>query len=273
MLASSVMDYHLYSLRMRASRKGKHVSGAERIVTGGQILPTSNNLIARAFNLSGNVPTEVHFIAEQIDPEHISYMALPNVTTWNVSSWQQGRSAAAKLLEHSGIGQSVISQAFKLLTNGPSPSGGVMRGAVLLDAITGQRLETDLSRGIRVSRMDLAPEYSERIKAQLSHFGLAHHRTLEALILAGKVVGAPGLLAELCWSDDPEYQVGYVSDGKNGYQRISMLKPVGDPMGGRVFFVNRAANSRIDTLVSYLENQVVLFNQLGTVHPPKNWIS
>ena len=80
------------------------------------------------------------------------------------------------------------------------------------------------------------------------------------------------MLAELCWSDDPEYQAGYVADSKHGYQRITMLKPIGDPMGGRVFFVNRAS-SCLESLVSYLENQVVLFNQLGTVHPSKTWIS
>ena len=145
-----------------------------------------------------------------------------------------------------------------------------MRGAVIMDATTGERLETDLSRGVRVSRMDLAPECRTELERKLASAGLDHYRVLEALVLAGKVLSAPGIVAELCWSDDPNYTTGYVADLHGGYQRITALKSVGDSLGGRVFFINPAAVS-IDELVDYLEYQPVLFDGSGdcrTIHKP-----
>ena len=45
----------------------------------------------------------------------------------------------------------------------------------------------------------------------------------EALVLASKVQSAEGIVGELCWSDDPDYTVGYVAC--NGiYHRIPNMK-------------------------------------------------
>ena len=56
----------------------------------------------------------------------------------------------------------------------------------------------------------------------------------EALVLATKVQSCPGIVGELCWSDDPDYTVGYVAC--NGiYHRIPNMKEMGNPIGGRVF--------------------------------------
>ena len=92
----------------------------------------------------------------------------------------------------------------------------------------------------------------------------------EALVLAGKVLHAPGIVAELCWSDDPAYVVGYVAAPQFGYRRITRLKAPGDGRGGRALFV-RTTEWDQDDFVAYLEQQAVLFDALGTIEPPQPW--
>ena len=76
------------------------------------------------------------------------------------------------------------------------------RGALLVDAHSFTRLEKDPERGVRASCMDFQGTY--RSVSKKEHF-------LEALILASKVAHAPGICAELCVSDDPDYVTGYVA--------------------------------------------------------------
>ena len=90
------------------------------------------------------------------------------------------------------------------------------------------------------------------------------------MILSGKVLNAPGIVAELCWSDAPDYVTGYVAAPQCGYQRISQLKAAGDKRGGRVFFVDRTKVT-VTVLVDYLERQPVLFDAAGTIAPLKKW--
>jgi 6-carboxyhexanoate--CoA ligase len=137
-----------------------------------------------------------------------------------------------------------------------------MRGAIIMDAQSGERLEPDQERGIRASRFDWSEDASERIKRNLETAGLAHHRTREALALATKVAHAPGMVAELCWSDDPDYTAGYAASTGLGYVRFPCLKQSGDPKGGRVFFVNREIVN-MDALISYLETDAVLITEIG----------
>jgi len=145
-----------------------------------------------------------------------------------------------------------------------------MRGAVIMNALTGERLESDRARGVRASRMDVANECRPDIEARLSRAGLGHRRVLEALVLAGKVLSAPGIVAELCWSDDPDYLAGYVADPVHGYQRISLLKPADDYHGGRIFFVKPGILS-IAEITNYLERQPLLFDRLGKISLPVRW--
>jgi 6-carboxyhexanoate--CoA ligase len=80
-------------------------------------------------------------------------------------------------------------------------------------------------------------------------------RVKEALVLATKVIEHPATVAELCWSDDPEYITGYVASKKLGYQRITKLKEYGDERGCRIFFVNGLTD--LPAYIHYLEKQPV----------------
>jgi 6-carboxyhexanoate--CoA ligase len=118
--------------------------------------------------------------------------------------------------------------------------------------------------------MDLVPAARDRMLAVLARAGLDHHRVAEALVLAGKVLHAPGIVAELCWSDDPAYVTGYVADPAHGYQRITRMKAPGDACGGRALFVRPDACD-LAVLVAYLERQAVLFDAPGAIMPPQPW--
>jgi 6-carboxyhexanoate--CoA ligase len=140
-----------------------------------------------------------------------------------------------------------------------------MRGAMLIDAISGRRLEADQSRGVRVSRMDADPAASEAIDLLLNGQSLANPRVLEAWILASKVALYPQIVAELCWSDDPDYLTGYVASAQFGYQRITHLKEAGSQIGGRIFFVQ--TGSDLGALVTKLQSEPVLFSSPMTEFP------
>ena len=89
-----------------------------------------------------------------------------------------------------------------------------MRGAAVLD-LDGNRLEGDITKGIRVKNIDT----SEELKNEISKNSKLTDRTIDAIAIATKVVNF-GVIAELCTSDNFSYTTGYVAT-KSGYFRIS----------------------------------------------------
>ncbi len=217
----------LLSIRMRASLKGRHISGAERIVSKDRLEETVSELIRRPREFDEMVIT-----VEALREVEILENPLP-VMSYTFPTVERARSFAIKMLVESGVPKGVAEKAVRLLEKGPSPSGGVMRGAVVMDVRTGRRLEPDKERGVRTVRIDW--EDRERVRKEMLRRGFTD-RTVDALLIATKNVVC-GAVAEVCWSDDPEYTTGYVASPKLGYIRISPLKERGDPLGGRVYFI------------------------------------
>ena len=121
-----------------------------------------------------------------------------------------------------------------------------MRGAIILNILSLERMEDDWEKGVRVTNMDYEKEGDIEIKN--------HYK--EALCLATKTLNAKAIVGEICISDDPDYVTGYVAT-KNEYIRITKLKDKGSFLGGRIFLYD----PRLDTLentISYLENQLVV---------------
>ena len=73
----------------------------------------------------------------------------------------------------------------------------------------------------------------------------------------------PSLIAELCWSDDPDYTAGYVCAPGFGYLRIPHLKQAGDPHGGRAFFF--MPGFRLADTIRFLEETPFLIDRLGLI--------
>ncbi len=128
-----------------------------------------------------------------------------------------------------------------------------------MDIQTGERLEPDKERGIRTVRVDWKDR--QEVKRVLRERGLKKpylERLLDALALATKNIHC-GVIAELCWSDDPDYITGYVAGKNLGYVRIKPMKEYRNPLGGRVYFVKREG---IEKLIECLQEKAVLIENL-----------
>lgn len=236
----------LYSVRMRAAqggpheKGGHHISGAERIVKLEEVGAIAQSLADRALHHSKGSADFINITVDLIPPERITYIDCLKVEEHKTSSISESHQLATDLLQGPHISETAVLKAISLLKSLDKS----MRGAMLVDAITGERLDTG-DRGVRVSHMDSFDSHA---------LGDNEHMR-EALVLASKVQSADGIVGELCWSDDPDYTVGYVAC--NGvYHRLSNMKEFGSDIGGRVFFVRSNIDSK--SVIEYLERTPVL---------------
>lgn len=231
------MDERLFSVKMRASTGGEHVSGAERIVPAPRIAGTLSAMARRALGHERGLPDSINLKVSALGGA-MRIKALP-VFTEPVADERAGWNRVRELLTAERFSRvdeicALFSATYR------------MRGAMLLDADTLERLEPDRERGIRATNMDGRPSPPADRK---NHFA-------EALVLASKVLAAPGIVAEICVSDDPGYVTGYVAV-RGGYHRITVLKRKGDPCGGRIFLY-RGPRSAIGETIRFLEEQAVV---------------
>ncbi len=260
----------LNSLRMRAEREGQHISGAERLLETTDLTTAAVELLQRALQHPRGPAEHIYLQVDPIPANQVNSGTLPDLHNHQVSDWQQGRELAQQLLETAGVSKIAAAKALSALAEGAAPDGSSMRGAMLVDAESGQRLEADQARGVRASRMDLSASARAQLRQLLAVEALDNPHVIEALTLAAKVIAAPGVLAELCWSDDPDYLAGYVASSQLGYQRINHLKPAGEERGGRAFFIRRA-EIELPELVAWLERTPLLIEQVGKIHPSQIW--
>ena len=240
-----------YSIKMRAAKAGRHVSGAERIIDQQELAAAAGCLSERALHHGLGRADFINIKMEEIQPEELEYLDALPVSTRPASNVEGSYVIMRQLLAELGL----AAQADELinLLRHVHP----MRGAVLYDIATSQRVEPDKERGIRVTYMDA--EGAGVGSSSKNHFR-------EAIVLATKVVNAPGVLAELCMSDDPDYLVGYLASKKHGYVRLTPMKNTGDPHGGRVFIFDSRLAQTQDT-IAYLEKQKVLVRGLPPERP------
>ena len=236
----------LYSVRMRAAqggpheKGGHHISGAERIVKLEEVGAIAQSLADRALHHSKGTADFINITVDLIPPEKIRYIDCLKVEEHKTGSISESHQLVTDLLQGPNISEEAVHKAISLLKSLDKS----MRGAMLVDAITGERLDIG-NRGVRVSHMDSFDSYA---------LGDNEHMR-EALVLASKVQSAEGVVGELCWSDDPDYTVGYVAC--NGvYHRIPNMKELGSNIGGRVFFVRSDIDS--ESVIEYLERAPVL---------------
>lgn len=245
----------LYSIRMRAAQGGaheqggRHISGAERLVSYDDLTATASAMLSRAFGHSRGHADFININIEAVQHQEIVQVPLLPMRTAPASTVTAGHIAALDALTVAGVSRRAAKKGMDSLLDLPDS----MRGAMLVCAATGRRLDSTGQRGIRVSRMDI--ESDSKFTGWLAKQGLTNIHVREALVLAAKVAYAPGIVAELCWSDDPDYTTGYVASSAE-YIRFPHLKPFGSPIGGRIFFID--PNSNIEELLFYLEHRPVI---------------
>lgn len=246
------MDY--YSLKMRASqhvgegelKHEQHISGAERIVSRDSVEAVCAAMVRRAMTHSKGDPDFINVKIEKVHESDIQILKALPVTRVDVDTWQEGLEKAFGLVGDAAAG---IREKLPELLRATFP----MRGAMLYDIATGERLEADHERGVRATYMDAL--HSSEVDSCKNHFN-------EAIVLATKVANAPGMVAEFCVSDDPNYVTGYVASKELGYVRIMKMKEMGDENGGRIFlFDSRKASA--EECIEYLQKRKVLVDVVG----------
>ncbi|MEN3033975.1 MAG: 6-carboxyhexanoate--CoA ligase [Aquificaceae bacterium] len=243
----------LYSIRMRASLSGEHISGAERIAEKDHLRRVLLELSKRPSCFDKMVLT-----VEKLSSVEIIERAL-KISSYDFNSVKEARDFAKSLLIKSGVNQRCANLAIELLSKGPSPDFKNMRGAILMNPESCERLEKDPYRGVRTIKVDwLSRSEIKKILINRSIRKEYLSRLPDALALATKNVFC-GVLAELCWSDDLNYQTGYVASPSLGYVRIKPLKEKDSPRGGRVYFV---PEDSLENILNCLENTPLLIRSL-----------
>lgn len=226
-----------FSVRMRASTQGRHISGAERIVPAAHVSATCAQLAQRALDHPKGAAAETHLTVEALDPDAIRRVDALAVTVAECADPDAARETIHALLAPlTPHADALIRETFNARD---------MRGAMLICADTGARREPDRERGVRVSHVDAVEATTSSGK----------EAAREALVLSSKVVAHPDVLAELCISDDPDYTTGYVALAGT-YTRIPNIKAAGSPAGARAFLLRKGAD--INAVIHYLEREPVL---------------
>lgn len=239
----------IYSLKMRASRHEngtqEHVSGAEKILRASELTAQMDALLQRALHHAKGKADFINLKIEEIQPDDLQYIDALPVSTYEAANAKAGRKVMTEGLTEVGITPEKAEKIMSMFKDTYS-----MRGAMLLDADTLERLEPDHARGIRATYMDAEHSASRSASDCKNHFQ-------EAIVLASKVLAAPHIIAELCMSDDPDYVTGYIATHAKGYMRITKLKPMGCPDGGRIFLY-RGPRGDVAACIRYLQEQHVL---------------
>ena len=233
---------------------GKHISGAERILREDEVEQELINVYRKAITHERGKPDFINFKIEEINEEDIIYKKRLNINQHHVNSKDEGLDLAKEILMKNSVSKESANKAIETLLSLEDS----MHGAMLFDKDSGERIDNKGMKGVRVT--GIASADVAKYRKSLKNDGREGLHLEEALILASKIASSKGIVAELCWSDDPSYVIGYVGTKEN-YERIPILKDEGNPIGGRVFFVD--ANQlnddyTLDDLIAYLEKQVVL---------------
>ncbi len=100
---------------MRASLKGLHVSGAERIIPEEEIPPSLLELINRPAKCDSIVIT-----LERIDRAEVVEKSL-KISSYEFESLERARSFALQCLVDSGISKNIANRGLELLARGAGP--------------------------------------------------------------------------------------------------------------------------------------------------------
>jgi 6-carboxyhexanoate--CoA ligase len=237
---------------MRSAEGGVHVSGAEGIYKKNDITNLVKEYTRRAMIHEKGRADEIRLTIEELKDTPRKITSLP-LCTLNTRNPEAAKKASVKILSSVGIMERAIEEAFNCLNVGIT-----MRGAMLMD-IEGVRLEPDLLRGVRVTRMGITRKALTELSKKLGRLGLNNNTVKEALILASKVHKYRMVLGELCISDDPNYTTGYIATRAHGYIRLPRIKKRGVPYGGRAFFIT---GGEVKDLIRYLQRTPVLIDNI-----------
>ncbi len=248
------MNTELFSIKIRTSKKGKHISGNERIVPKNKINETVFKLLERQKNRDFDFS---NIKIEKLKEKPIIVEKTLKIETLNFGNWKEAKEYAVEILRQiTRLPEENLLKFINLLYTGAAPDWSNMRGAMLVDT-KGQRVEKDPFKGIRTILVDYIDRASVEHKLLEKEYTL---RTADALALTTKNLLHSQIIAEFCISDDPDYTTGYIST-KEKYIRLVPLKPEGLNKGGRIYFVE--ANADLEDIYHFLKEKPVLIKDVN----------
>jgi 6-carboxyhexanoate--CoA ligase len=227
-----------------------HISGAEGLFDAAALAVAGTNYIARAVEHPRGMPDTIVITMEKLNARPVRALLL-DIKTEDCGAPEAAWHCVVNHLSALGISERALAAASRILK-----SKNALRGAALLCAIKGTRLDSDRKRGVRVSRLGIESLSEKRLSKRLASGKINTATVKEALTLASKVASCRHIMAEICISDDPDYTTGYIAAKSLGYVRLPNIKRSGEMHGGRVFFVRAGAD--IKKTIHYLEKTAVI---------------
>jgi len=233
-----------YNIKLRVEKEGKHISGAEKIVDYANIEKAVICLLERTRLRFETLPDMINLNIIAIKDE-IMYVKLPKRSRADDGDIYVAREKLHSLLIKLNLNADYILDLFNSLQG--------MRGAVLLDIDTYERLEPDMKRGVRVTCFDYAQE----------NYDCEKNHSREAKCLAAKVMAYPNIVGEICVTDDKDFTFGYFATRDLGIIGFNNLKKLGEKRGGRIFLFDSkigigSKENKISDCIKFLENAPVL---------------
>lgn len=230
-----------------------HISGAEGIFDDTEITRVVDEYARRALCHPRGGPDTIVITIEALSRK-LLVAPLLSMKTLECGSPEEAYALIRRTLPALGVAPAAIHKSLRALT-----AKTVMRGASLMRAGSGERVEPDTVRGVRVSRLGIDNASARKLDRRLSRLRLDRVTVREALVLASKVASCPGIVAEICISDDPDYTTGYIAAKGPGYIRIPNIKKRGQLHGGRVFLIAEDADA--GEVIAYLEKTPVMVRE------------
>ncbi|WP_353684495.1 6-carboxyhexanoate--CoA ligase [Thermodesulfovibrio sp. 3907-1M] len=238
---------------MRASRvehdKEIHISGAEGIYKFDELERFLKKFFKRATEHPNGFPDKIFFTLEKIKEQIQFIKALPIKTVF-CETPEKAKEIINEHLTKLGISEKAITTGWNVI------KGQKMRGAALIDCLTGVRIEPNKERGVRVSRIHMDKKRKIQVLRKIKNLTSEPQRVIEAVTVASKVASCSEVVAEICVSDNLNYTTGYIASKEFGYLRITNIKKHGEAIGGRAFFVKTPL--KIDKLIKFLEKTPVI---------------
>ncbi|REH78090.1 6-carboxyhexanoate--CoA ligase [Staphylococcus felis] len=215
----------MYSVKMRSSQNTSHISGAETICDMKDIEKTIQNYFKKGFFHENG---EVDFLNLKIEK------VTQPIQTFNALNIYENHTLNT-LTQQSGVSRAALNKGRHYIQSEIN-----YRGAIILCAKTGRRLDSTKERGVRVT-----------------HFAFENHstsalseRVQDALAIATCISHHSHVKGELCISDDLSYTTGYYATPL-GYHRLHHMKANNSREGGRIIFVDDTIH--LDSYIAFLE--------------------
>jgi 6-carboxyhexanoate--CoA ligase len=242
---------------MRIHKNGRHISGAEDLVASENFESTIVRLASRMLLYPNETPPLQQILTvDPIPPSSIQQGDLLPIRALESSNLRESQESVRVILENL-LTPSLASRVLMIFEEeilGRPPRNGALlvneQGLILNESATG---------GIRTTHFGCLPTLREALEeAAARSLVQPSYRFVDALILSSKVLMADQILLELCASDDPNYQTGYIASRTTGYIRIPFIKPAGLPTGGRLYLLRN--ENVLNNLLTFLRETPVLFS-------------